>query len=104
MTLKDDIASDAGTFYDTDEFAVDGTYNGTSVRLVEDGGFFGTTEVPGVYEGSRTVHVLESEVPNPKPGDKVICNGSTYKVGGNPQYDGGVWQLTIYSATATVTV
>lgn len=104
MTLDAFINAAMEKFFDTGRFAVAGTYNGAAIRLVEDGGFFNATGVPGVYEGSRTVHVLESEVASPKPGDTVVYNGNTYKVGANPQYDGGSWILTIYSATATVTV
>lgn len=107
MTFKEDIASDMDTFFDEDEFAESATYKGAAVSVVEDGQgatALTTSGTPGSYVPMFTIHAREAEIANPKPGEEIIFRDSTYKIGSNPTYDGGIWTINLEAKTKTVTV
>lgn len=100
MTLSEDITADLSIFFDDEEFAETAIYNGTEITVVEDGGFKNISGSPGVYVSALTIHVRESEVAKPKVGTLVVFRGENYNVGDNPQYDGGIWTLSLDHATS----
>ena len=93
MTFKEDIAADAGTFYDTDEFGVQVTYNGAGIVAVIESGSEQTAQ--SVASKTLMVRVQQAEVSEPAVDDKVVYDGRTYRVGEGSYLDGADWVLTL---------
>ena len=96
MTFQDQLDSDLeNVFFNDDEFARDVTYAGATIKAVETDGYEITTSIPGVNVPTRSLLVMESDVPNPKAGDTVVIDGQTWYVAPGPMLDGGLWMLTL---------
>lgn len=93
MTFKDDIASDASTFYDAEEFGEQATYNGAGIVLVFESGSEQTSQ--SVASKTLMARVQQSEVPEPAVDDKVVYDSKTYRVGEGGYLDGADWVLTL---------
>lgn len=95
MTFKTQLASDLDVFFNSEEFAASGRYNGKDVTVMSDMELLQSTSVPGVLVPSLTVYLRQDEVAVCKPGDKLVMDGKTYYVGSSPMLDGGIWTLQV---------
>ena len=84
MGLKDQLAHDASSvMFNTDEFAEDVLYNGTSIRAIVE---LGVEQTPGNTFASdgesdrATITVLVANVPDPVRGDKIETSLKTWEV------------------------
>ncbi len=95
MTFKTQLATDLDIFFNQDEFALEGKYNGQDVTVMSDSEFLQSTSVPGVLIPSLTVYLRQDQVASCKPGDKLVLDGKTWYVGPGPMLDAGVWTLQV---------
>lgn len=84
MGLKDQLAHDASSvMFNTDEFAEDVLYNGTSIRAIVE---LGVEQTPGNTFSSdgesdrATIMVLAVDVPTPMRGDTIETSLKTWEV------------------------
>lgn len=93
MTLKDDIASDASVFYDTDEFGETMTYNGSEIVGVIESGSERVENM--VASPALQVRARQSDVPEPAVDDRVVYDDRTYRVGEGGYLEGFDWVLPL---------
>lgn len=105
MTFEESVLADIdAVFFTMGESARIAIYNGVEIAVVTDNTFMQNTSVPGLLVQGQRIMVKASDVPKPKPGDKVIMSGVTWHVAGLPNEEGGVWSLDLDCETRTVGV
>lgn len=105
MTFEESALADIdAVFFTMGEFARIATYNGVEIVVVSDNTLMQNTSVPGLLVQGQRIMVKTSDVPKPKPGDKVIMSAVTWYVAGLPTEEAGVWSLDLDRETRTVGV
>lgn len=97
MTLKADILTDLDTFLNTDEFAVQVTYNSTTINGIFDIFFVEDPQgETGVETKRAQVTVKSSDVVGIAHDDTMIINSVTYNViGVQPPDDTGLTDILL---------
>ena len=80
MNFKEQMAADLDVFFNTEEFGVDVTYNGTTVTAVVDTYDAAYQMSPEVRNTEATLLVKTVDVPAPADGDVVVIDSVTYQV------------------------
>lgn len=93
MTLKDDIASDADTFFDTDEFAEDIEYNGASVKAIVES--ISERVANTVAAATLQIIVQSTDISQPAIDDRVLYDGTYYRVGQGAYMTGLDWNIPL---------
>lgn len=100
MAFSDALTNDLATFYNTDEFAVTVTYDGTSITADV---MYGDSGKDRDYNKDFSVtkavlRVKQSDVTNPAYRDTVIIGSNTWYVQREIQGDGYDWVIGIERA------
>lgn len=93
MTLKTDIASDADTFFDTDEFAVEIEYNGVSINAIVES--ISERVANSIAAATLIIIVRQTDVSQPSVDDRVLCDGAYYRVGQGAYLAGIDWNIPL---------
>lgn len=81
MTFKDDLTNDLDVFLNSDEFAVDVTYNAATIQGIFDAEFSSAVEGEvGIESTVPQVLVKTSDVPNVAHNETMTINSVVYSV------------------------
>lgn len=96
--FTDMIASDLDdVLLNTDEFAQEITYNGTTIKAIVE---YGKQKAKDSIMFDAMITVKASDVPSPAYRDPVVIGSDTYRVYQDKEFqssgDGYVWQIPLY--------
>jgi hypothetical protein len=101
-TFNEQISTALDIFY-SDEYAVDATYNGEAVKVL-DGTHSDHTEQSFFNTYQTTITIRQSEVTQPLVGDMVDYQGFLWRVIPGANLSNGEWSITLVRDDVSVVV
>jgi len=79
------LVEDLTVFLNTDDFAVEATWNATTVNVIFDAPYSQNLDIAG---SNPSILVAAADMPGAAIGDAVVVNGTNYQIAEPPQPDG----------------
>jgi hypothetical protein len=100
--FKEQVSTALNLFY-SDEYAVDATYNGETVKVL-DGSNIDHTEQSFFNTYQTTITIRQSEITQPLVGDLVGYQGFLWRVNPGSNLSNGEWSITLVRDDVSVVV